>query len=116
VAPLLIVSSLAVFVTGVLLLVEGPGSRDQLLFLHKVTFFVWLAAMAPHVLGHLVELPRWLRATGHDLQPGGGSAAGSAGRNIAMASALVAGLVLAIVLLPDFGAWTAAHFHHHRTG
>jgi len=26
--------------------------------------------------------------------------------------------VLAIVLLPDFGAWTAAagHFHHHHNG
>jgi hypothetical protein len=38
---------------------------------------------------------------------------GAAGRAIALASALMAGVLLAIILLPDFGAWTSAHFHHH---
>jgi hypothetical protein len=113
VAPLLVASTLAVFVTGVLLLAEGSASRDPLLLWHKVSFFVWLAAIAPHVLGHVLDLPRWLRATGQDLTPGRGPRAGSAGRAIALASALVAGAVLAIVLLPDFGSWTAAHVHHH---
>jgi hypothetical protein len=113
VAPALVISTLAVFVTGVLLLLEGPGSRGQLLLWHKVSFFVWLAATVPHVLGHLVELPGSVRATGRDTN-GLGSSAGAAGRWIAVSSALVAGLVLAIVLLPDFGAWTSAHFHHHH--
>ena len=30
----------------------------MLRMLHKLTFFVWLAAVGLHVLGHLVELPR----------------------------------------------------------
>ena len=38
-APVLVATTLAVFATGVLLLVDGPGSRDQLLLWHKVSFF-----------------------------------------------------------------------------
>jgi hypothetical protein len=110
-APVLVVTTLAVFVTGVLLLVDGPGSRDQLLLWHKVSFIAWLVAMAPHVLGHLVELPPALRVTrsGRESVTDGG-----AGRAIALASAIAGGAVLAIVLLPDFGAWTAAAAHHHH--
>jgi hypothetical protein len=113
-APVLVITTLAVFATGVLLLVDGPGSRDQLLLWHKVSFIVWLVAMAPHVLGHLVELPPALRLTRNT----GSVASGGAGRAIALTSAIVAGAVLAIVLLPDFAAWTAAagHFHHHHHG
>jgi hypothetical protein len=112
-APVLVVTTLAVFATGVLLLVDGPGSRDQLLLWHKVSFIVWLVAIAPHVLGHLVELPPALRLTrtAAPVSTGGG-----AGRAIALASAIVGGAVVAIVLLPDFSAWTATagHFHHHH--
>ena len=114
-APVLVVTTLAVFATGVLLLADGPSSRDQLLLWHKVSFIVWLVAMAPHVLGHLVELPPALRLT---RRAGPIATGGGAGRAIALTSAVVAGAVLAIVLLPDFGAWTAAagHFHHHHHG
>jgi hypothetical protein len=117
-APLVVLTTIAVFVTGVLLLVEGPGSRDQLLVWHKVSFIVWLVAMAPHVLGHLVELPPALRLTSDTRHVGPVPTGGGAGRVIALASAIVLGAVLAIVLLPDFGAWTAAaaHFHHHHDG
>jgi hypothetical protein len=114
-APLLIACTLAVFVTGVLLLVEGPGSRDRLLLWHKVTFFIWLAAMSPHVLGHLAELPSALRRTRPSESGLPVAISGGAGRAIALASAIVGGVVLAIVLLPDFAAWTSAagHLHHH---
>jgi hypothetical protein len=113
-APLVVASSLAVFATGVLLLVDGPGSRDRFLIWHKVSFFIWIAAMAPHVLGHLAELARSL-APGRRTDTLQSASAGRAGRTLALVSALVAGLVLAIVLLPDFAAWTSggAHLHHH---
>ena len=113
-APLVVVSTVAVFFTGILLLAEGPGSRDRLLVWHKVTFIIWLVAMAPHVLGHLAELPRSMRFGRGGDSPTGGWEAGSGGRALALASALVAGAVLAIVLVPDFTAWTSAHFHHHH--
>jgi hypothetical protein len=110
-APALVISTIAVFVTGVVLLVEGPGSRDEWLLWHKVSFIVWTAATAPHVLGHLVELPRSVHAVGRDERDRLGLGPGGAGRWIAVATALVAGLVVAVVLLPDFGAWTSAHHH-----
>jgi hypothetical protein len=112
-APLLVICTVAVFITGILLLVDGPASRDQLLLWHKVSFIVWLGAMVPHMLGHLVELPAALRLT---RSAGPVATGGGAGRAIALTSAVVAGAVLAIVLLPDFGAWTAAgaHLHHHH--
>ncbi len=115
VAPLVVASTLAVFATGVLLLVDGPGSRDRFLLWHKVTFFIWIAAMAPHVLGHLAELARSLgRRRPDDALEGG--AAGRAGRATALAAALVAGGILAVVLLPDFAAWTSGGFHLHHHG
>jgi hypothetical protein len=114
-APLLVASTLAVFATGVILLLDGPGSRGRWLMLHKITFFVWIATMVPHVLGHLLELPGSLRAAKRADRELTARPAGDVGRAIALASALVMGLVLAIVLLPDFAAWTSATLqHHHR--
>ena len=113
-APALVTLTILVFVTGILLLIAGPRGRGQLLMLHKVGFIVWIAFFALHVLGHLPELGRLVRSVGagHEMP---GSIAGSAGRWISLAGALVAGVILAIVLIPDFAAWTthAAALHHH---
>jgi hypothetical protein len=62
-APAVVVTTVALFATGVALLIVGPGS-DQLQFLHKLSFIVWAAFVSVHVLGHLVELPRRRRPTG----------------------------------------------------
>ncbi len=44
-----------------------------------------------------------------------GVSAGAAGRWIVLAGAIVGGLVLAIVLIPDFASWTSSGaFHHHE--
>jgi hypothetical protein len=118
--PVVVVSTVVVFVTGIVLLFEGPASRATPLLIHKVSFIVWVVFMALHVLVHLPEMGHSLRAVkvGADRGASSLSAAGSgaAGRWIALAGALVGGLVLAIVLIPDFGVWTAAgalgHHHH----
>lgn len=116
-APTLVLSTVIVFVTGVLLLFEGPSHRGWLLLGHKASFIVWLGATGLHVLGHLPRLGKSLRvaranAGQHNFSPG------AAGRNLAVVGALVGGLVLAIVLIPDFSAWTAhgalSHHHHHE--
>src|ERR1700722_18982673 len=59
-APFVVFFTLAVFATGVALLVLGPSARQPLVLLHKVSFFAWLAVMALHVLGHLPETLRLL--------------------------------------------------------
>jgi hypothetical protein len=134
--PLVVLSTVAVFATGIVLLLLGPSSRSTWLLLHKVAFFVWLAATALHVLGHLPEIRHGLiggrreraeilaAASGAPAQPrrpssrialAGYSLAarmpGTAGRGLSLAAGLAGGLVLALALIPDFGAWV--HYHHH---
>jgi hypothetical protein len=101
IAPMVVASTMVVFVSGVLLLFEGPRSRDQLLPIHKVSFIVWLVFTGLHVLGHLPRMASALRDARSDRSPG------AAGRWITIAGAIVAGLILAIVLIPQFGPWTA---------
>jgi hypothetical protein len=115
IAPMVVASTLAVLGTGVALLFAGPSSRDTLLPLHKISFFVWLAFTGLHVLGHLAEMPRALKA---DYGPSAtltSDVTGRSGRVLALAAALVAGVVLAILVIPEFGAWLndAGVFHHH---
>jgi hypothetical protein len=112
-APIVVVSTLVLFATGILLLIAGPSGRGQYLFLHKASFFIWLAVTALHVLGHLVELRGSLLPT-HRPSALAGSSPGSAGRWITLAGALIGGVVLAIALIPQFAPWTAhAAFVHH---
>ncbi len=144
-APLVVLSTVVVFVSGVALLLLGPSSRSTLLLVHKASFFVWLAATAVHVLGHLPEVMQTLNG-GHELrvavlsevadgiahQPGGRQTepgrsttgqpavpepsapphdlrASRAGRVLALTGALLAGLGLALLLIPEFGPWLTYH-------
>jgi hypothetical protein len=118
IAPTVVLSTVVVFVSGVILLFKGPAHRDTLVLIHKVSFIVWLVFTALHVLGHLSGLPAALRAAGGDRARIAGHETGNAGRIIALVGALVGGLVLAIVLIPDFAAWTAhsSLLRHHHNG
>ncbi len=115
-APVVVVTTVLVFVSGLVLLFLGPGDRGPWVSIHKIGFIVWLVFTAVHVLGHLTRLPAHLRATDSDAVVLSGASPGSAGRSIALVGALVGGVVLALVLLPQFGAWTAngAFPHHHH--
>jgi hypothetical protein len=118
IAPIIAATTLIVFITGVVLLFVGPADRGQLVLIHKVSFIVWLVFMTLHVIGHLPHMPASLRAV-RRANPGlTGEPPGSAGRWISIAGAVVGGLVLAIVLIPDFSIWTAHTgllHHHHRS-
>jgi hypothetical protein len=107
--PMVLLTTVGVFLSGLLLVLVGPdaGSRPALGLLHKVTFILWLVAMAPHVLGHLVELPRNLLRSDRDYR----RLPGTSARWLALLVALVGGLVLAVLLLPDFSVWTSFHYH-----
>ena len=55
-APGVVLTTLALFGTGVALLVAGPPS-NTLMFAHKLSFIAWVALMTMHVLGHVLEVP-----------------------------------------------------------
>jgi hypothetical protein len=109
-APLVVISTVVVFASGVALLLEGPSSRGSLLLIHRASFVVWIAVTAIHVLGHLSDLPRALTRK-HEIQPAelDGYGTGRAGRALSLSGALVAGLVLAILYIPQFAPWLNAH-------
>ncbi len=115
IAPVVVVSSVVVLASGVWLLLAGPRSRDAVLPIHKVSFIVWLAFTGLHILGHLTSLPSALAAEygRADLHLARGP--GRAGRQLALAGALVGGIALALVLVPHYGPWQhAVRFHHHH--
>jgi hypothetical protein len=119
-APLVVLSTLVVFVSGVALLFAGPSSRDTLLPIHKLSFFAWLALTGVHVLAHLPEVGRSLvadygraGAAGATVQLSG-ARNGRAGRTLALGGALVLGAVLAILVIPEFAPWLSANLHHHH--
>jgi hypothetical protein len=68
-----------------------------------------------HVLGHLPAVARVLGIGGREETHWVGRTPGSAGRWLALSGAMVGGLVLAVVLIPEFAAWTAhgVFLHHH---
>ena len=107
-APGVLITTLALFVTGVLLLIDGPGNQS-LKFLHKASFILWFALMAAHVLGHLFEVPKlalpdWRRSGGRHAV-----LAGSGLRLTLLATSLLAGLALALATYHLAGPWLAGH-------
>jgi len=106
-APGVVATTLALFASGVWLLVEGP-KNDTVVFLHKASFVAWLVLMSVHVLAHLLELPRlaapdWRRAGGRDAE-----LAGAGPRLGLLAASLLAGLALALATLSLAAPWVSA--------
>jgi hypothetical protein len=105
-APVVVLTSVAVFATGVALLAVGPGGSGTLRGLHKASFVVWIAVTSLHVLGHLPDLQKTFLIRRDGRVEYNNLAAGRTGRTIALAGALLGGVVLAIVLIPHFGDWS----------
>jgi len=112
-APMVVLSTVVVFATGVALLFAGPGSRGTLTPLHKGSFVVWIAFTGLHVLGHLAELPAALRAGGGTRGSWDDYGSGRGARALSLAGALVGGLVLALVVESQFGAWSQFYRYLH---
>lgn len=113
IAPLVVASTIAVFASGVVLLLVGPSSRGALLPIHKISFFVWVAFMAIHVLAHLPTVAHALRADYVDPAMGGRQAPGRNGRALSLIGALVGGAVIAILVIPQFAPWISSQQFHH---
>jgi hypothetical protein len=113
-APFVVISTVVVMGSGVALLFAGPSSRGTLFPIHKLSFFAWLAFTALHVLGHLLDLPAPLRADFRANAGLSGQEPGRDGRVLSLVGVLVAGLVLAVLLIPEFSPWLHAHLHVHH--
>jgi hypothetical protein len=90
VSPIVILSTGVLLGTGVALLVLGQ-THGVVVGLHKASFLVWVGAMGIHVLVHVLNLPRVLRAR----------IPGVAGRLGLVAASVAAGALLAVVTLPQ---------------
>jgi hypothetical protein len=116
-APLVVLSTLVVFGSGVALLFAGPSSRAALFPIHKLSFFAWVGLMAVHVLAHLPQVVRALRdehgAAYRNAEHWSGERNGRAGRTLSLGAALISGGVLAVLVIPQFGPWLSTHLNHH---
>jgi hypothetical protein len=99
VAPVIVLSTLVLFGTGVALLVLGQ-TEGTIVGLHKASFIVWVGATGLHVLAHAPKLPRLLRAR----------VPGTSIRVALVTGAVLAGGVLATATLPG-----ADHLQDHAS-
>lgn len=100
-APVVVASTVAVFATGVALLIVGPGG-GIVLGLHKASFVVWLVATGIHVLAYLTRVPRLAAA---DWRPRAPRLDGAFGRRLLLAGMIVGGAVLAVTTIRYASPW-----------
>jgi hypothetical protein len=105
-APVLVVTTIAIFVTGVWLMLLGHRS-DQLLFFHKLSFFIWGAVFVVHFLWYVPRMARSVRrdwgAARRRAVPGSGI------RAMLVAASLGGGVALGVALLSVIDGWHGRH-------
>ncbi len=97
-------TTVALFGTGVALLFAGPPS-ETLVFSHKLSFIVWVALMTLHVLGHLLEVPRLALPDWRRAGPREARLAGVGLRFVAVGGSIAAGTALAVLAANSAGGW-----------
>ncbi len=101
-APVVVASTVAVFATGVALLVLGPSGRGLVLTLHKASFIAWIAATGVHVLAYVWRVPRLAFA---DWRPGASAVSGAPARRLLIGGAVAAGAILAVTTVQYASPW-----------
>jgi len=102
VAPVLVLSTLTLFGSGLLLLVAPH--RGAVLGLHKASFVVWFGACGIHVLAYTLRTLRRLA----------GRAGGDGLRLALVLAALAAGVWVAVMTYPLAGPWLHGSLAWHR--
>lgn len=110
--PLVILSSLGLLGTGIALIFGGDHRSDWLLTAHQTCFWIWVALMTVHVVGHLVEALVSSRAEIRGALRGP-QAGRSRWRLMVIAVALVLGVGTATILLPHATSWTTGQADRH---
>jgi hypothetical protein len=103
-APGVVLTSLALFGTGVALLLAGPPS-ETLVFAHKLSFIVWVALMTIHVLGHVLEVPALAFADFVRNRGDGVALTGASARTMSLAASVLAGIALALLTFHLAAPW-----------
>lgn len=111
IAPLLVASTVTLIGSGIALAITGPAP-EILIRVHIVSFLVWLATLAVHVVAYVRRVPRliaedWRRRPLRQKQ-GNAPAPGTSGRRMRLAvnvAVLVPAAVAAVLLLPTAEAW-----------
>lgn len=103
-APGVVLTTLALFGTGVALLIDGPPS-STLVFAHKLSFFAWVALTTLHVLGHILELPALALPDWRPSGPREARLSGAGARTMTVGVALLAGVALALLTLSAASPW-----------
>jgi hypothetical protein len=103
-APGVVLTTLALFGTGVVLLIDGPPS-DTLVFAHKLSFIAWVSMMTLHVLGHVLEVPALALPDWRHSGPREAQLAGAGARMMTLGLALVAGSALALLTYSAANPW-----------
>lgn len=101
--PLVIVLTVVLLASGVGLVLMPVSFRQEMFFVHRASFILWIVAMSVHVLGHLGETIRlgprdWLRRTRREV-------AGATARQWSLAWSLVVGGVVAAAITPYAYGW-----------
>ncbi len=103
-APGVVLTTLALFATGVALLLAGPPS-ETLKFAHKLSFIAWVTLMTLHVLGHVLEVPALALADWREVGSREVRLAGAGVRAITLGLAILAGSVLALLTYSVAHPW-----------
>jgi hypothetical protein len=106
-APVLVVSTVAVLATGVWLLALGHRS-NQVLQLHQIAFIVFGVVFAIHFLAYAPRMVRSLRADWSPIRRQG--IPGTGLRGMLVAASFGVGLALSLSLLSAIEGWHGGHF------
>ncbi len=102
-APVLVVTTIGVFATGVWLLLLGHRS-NELILVHKVLFIVWGAVFGIHFLAYTPQVVRSLSAEWRSFP----ELPGSRLRGVLVMGSLATGVALALSLLDPVRDWAAS--------
>lgn len=107
-----VLATVSLFATGVSLMVIGHVS-DGVLTLHVISFVVWTAAFAIHLLSHSARVARSLKADWASILHR--SLNGSGTRAMVLAAALGGGIALALSVLGLITGWHGGGNHNPAT-
>lgn len=105
IGPVVLVLTVALFASGIALLLTGAHRHPELLLVHKASFVAWFGVMTIHVLGHLRDsltlgLPDWAGR--------GRRAAGATFRRGLLVASLALGAVGGAFLVSRVGPYLGA--------